>query len=108
MGKIELTEPRDSPDDSELWDDQKINWNKDGYIDSFKAEETLEEGDAERKMRARIMDKGKVTARDLEFERKFKLKKRQLEIRKLQSYANSLTGSNKLHPPIILTEDKSK
>merc|ERR1712187_285659 len=56
--------------------------------------------------REKFKDKGKVTARDLEYQRKFQLKKRQLEIKKLQSYANSLTGSSKLHPPIIIKEEK--
>lgn len=47
---------------------------------------------------------GKITARDLEFQHKFKMNKRQKALKALHSYAKSLTGSDKMHPPIIMQD----
>merc|ERR1711879_1074919 len=50
----------------------------------------------------------KVTARDIEFQKKFALKTKQMMLKALARYANSLTGSSGLHPPIIMKEDNVK
>merc|ERR1711972_572344 len=65
----------------------------------------MEKNEAERKMEEKMKLKGKISARDLEFQRKFQMKRRQMALKALHAYSKSLTGSDKLHPPIIMKED---
>mmetsp|Transcript_33055 Transcript_33055/g.51346 ORF Transcript_33055/g.51346 Transcript_33055/m.51346 type:complete len:2017 (-) Transcript_33055:221-6271(-) len=91
----------------QLWEDP-YGWYEHGKIDSIKAEEFMEENAAEKKLRLKLEAKGKITAADLEFERKFKLKTRQQALKALAAYAKSLTGSDKLHHPIIMPDEKKE
>merc|ERR1712048_843541 len=75
------------------------------FLDSAGKEEEMEMNEGERKMEEKLKAKGKVTAWDLEFKRKYQMKKKQMELKKLAAYAKSLTGSDKMHPPIILKEE---
>merc|ERR1711953_695485 len=76
------------------------------FLDSAGKEEEMEMNEGERKMEEKLKAKGKVTAWDLEFKRKYQMKKKQMELKKLAAYAKSLTGSDKMHPPIIMKEEK--
>eukprot|EP00928_Gymnodinium_smaydae_P014150 TRINITY_DN15141_c0_g2_i3.p1 TRINITY_DN15141_c0_g2~~TRINITY_DN15141_c0_g2_i3.p1 ORF type:complete len:1998 (-),score=638.27 TRINITY_DN15141_c0_g2_i3:221-6076(-) len=89
-----------------LW--ENYDWDQGGNIDSLLYEETMEMNEGEKRMQEYLKAKGKITAKDLEYQRKFQLKKRQLALRKLSDYAKSLTGSDKLHHPIIMREDKDE
>merc|ERR1712176_1140357 len=62
--------------------------------------------EGERRMEEKLKAKGKVTAWDIKFKRKYQMKKKQMELKKLAAYAKSLTGSDKMHPPIIMKEEK--
>merc|ERR1712086_279880 len=72
-----------------VWD--KYGWIEGRYLDSNNEEETMEMNEGEKKMAEKMKAKGKITARDLEFQRKFALKKRQVALRALSGYARSLT-----------------
>merc|ERR1711907_614636 len=62
-----------------------------------------------KKFRAKMAAKGqKMSARDIEFQRKFQLKKKQMALKALAAYSKSLTGSDKLHPPIIMKDEAAK
>jgi len=88
---------------------EKHGWATDVQLDLLKEEERMEKSAAQKKMEAYTLQRGgKVTERDIEYKRKFELKRRQLALRALTQYAKSLTGSNRLHPPIIMKEDSAK
>merc|ERR1712129_633716 len=86
----------------------KHKWNEAvPFLDEVKKEEEMERGEAEKKLEEKLKAKtGKISARDVDYQRKFVMKRRQLALRALHSYAKSLTGSDKLHPPIIMKEQK--
>merc|ERR1712014_56081 len=75
-------------------------------------EQFMEMNASEKKMQQKMDEKRKrgekVTARDIEFQKKFALKTKQMMLKALARYANSLTGSSGLHPPIIMKEDNVK
>merc|ERR1712057_84356 len=50
----------------------------------------------------------KRTAKDALFEKKFALKKKQMALRALYAYSKSLTGSDKLHPAIIMPQGSDR
>jgi len=110
MSMVEATEMEE---ENVLWavdDDPEAKthkWNRYGQIDSFKEEENMDDNEAEKAWKAKQAEK-KKTAYDIEYQRKFALKKRQLALRALSQYAKSLTGSDKLHPPIIMKTEKEK
>merc|ERR1711879_509929 len=87
-------------------------WVPTRFYDSAEYEEFMEENAGEKKMRLKMEEKRKrgekITARDLDFQKKFQLKTKQMMLKALARYANSLTGSSGLHPPIIMKEDKEK
>merc|ERR1719265_1114156 len=68
----------------------------------------MEENEGEKRLKAKMAAKKKITAWDIEFQKKFLLKRRQMALRALAAYAKSLTGSDKLHPPIIMKEEKKE
>jgi len=111
MKMVEIT---DVEEDNVLWADENnsdartYQWNKYASIDSFKEEENMDDNEAQKAEKAKLAEKKKVTAWDIEFQRKFALKKRQLALRALSQYSKSLTGSDKLHPPIIMKTEKEK
>merc|ERR1711920_872522 len=87
---------------------EKQKWNEIvPFLDEVKKEEEMEKGEAEKKLEEKLKAKtGKISAKDADYQRKFVMKRRQLALRALHSYAKSLTGSDKLHPPIIMKEQK--
>merc|ERR1711879_62703 len=106
MGEIKHITVFDGQDEERhesLW--QSFSWSPPAHLDMVKEEETMEKNEAEKKMEERMKLKGKISARDLEFQKKFQMKRRQLALKSLHAYSKSLTGSDKLHPPIIMKED---
>merc|ERR1712014_98324 len=75
-------------------------------------EQFMEMNASEKKMQQKMDEKRKrgekVTARDIEFQKKFALKTKQMMLKALARYANSLTGSSGLHPPIIKKEEEKR
>lgn len=103
---VEITEADESTavPNATLW--KKHDWTEGNYLDAVKSEEFMEKNLGEIRMEEKFKAKGKITARDLEFMKKWHLKKKQLALKQLNMYANSLTGSNKLHPAIIMKDEK--
>mmetsp|Transcript_92223 Transcript_92223/g.176876 ORF Transcript_92223/g.176876 Transcript_92223/m.176876 type:complete len:1979 (-) Transcript_92223:351-6287(-) len=108
---IREVEADDEETCSELFE-EPCNWTRGSYLDSLKEEETMEDSGAIKQFKLRreqkIKEGKKITAKDLEFEKQFMMKRRMLALRGLHLYAKSLTGSDKLHPAIIMKEDKDK
>merc|ERR1712110_1351656 len=108
MGK-ELEKSDTMPRDDKI---EPKRWTAQRFYDSVEYEQNMEMNAAEKKMQLKMEEKRKtgqkITARDLDFQRKFVLKTKQMMLRALAQYAKSLTGSDKLHPPIIMKEDKEK
>mmetsp|Transcript_59948 Transcript_59948/g.97036 ORF Transcript_59948/g.97036 Transcript_59948/m.97036 type:complete len:1938 (-) Transcript_59948:58-5871(-) len=101
----DLLDPADEEEEGSdlLW--ERHTWNKGVYIDDVAKEQEMEKNEGEKRLEEKMKAKsGKLTERDLQFIAKFVLKKRQLALRKLHRYSKSLTGSDKLHPPIIMKE----
>ncbi|CAE8692993.1 unnamed protein product [Polarella glacialis] len=101
----DLLDPADEEEEGSdlLW--ERHTWNKGVYIDDVAKEQEMEKNEGEKRLEEKMKAKsGKLTERDLQFIAKFVLKKRQLALRALHSYSKSLTGSDKLHPPIIMKE----
>mmetsp|Transcript_45205 Transcript_45205/g.105396 ORF Transcript_45205/g.105396 Transcript_45205/m.105396 type:complete len:1912 (+) Transcript_45205:101-5836(+) len=107
----------DEPDDAGLlW--ERYNWkdkNEQKRVDAILEVQEMEKNEAEKRMEQKMREKKKITDKDREYERKFHMKKRQMAIRYLARYAKSLTGSDKLHLPIVSVkcdqkeeEDKKK
>jgi len=76
------------------------------FLDDVKRMEEMEKNEGEKKMEEKMKAKGKLTARDLDFQRKFQMKKRQMALKALHAYSKSLSGSDKLHNPIIMKDDE--
>merc|ERR1719379_2435457 len=104
---IEEVDLEDDSRGSELWGEDGYKWTKGAIIDSVKEEEKIEDNAAEKEFKRKMQLKKKITAHDLEFQRKFAMKKKQMALRPLHSYSKSLTGSDKLHKPIIMKEEKA-
>lgn len=103
----DIAEKEVPPVNSDLSLFSDFKWANSGLLDAVVAEETMEMNEGEKRMAEKMKGK-KLTARDIEFQRKFQLKKRQLALRALHQYSKSLTGSDKLHPPIIMKDDKDE
>eukprot|EP00929_Paragymnodinium_shiwhaense_P082526 TRINITY_DN4351_c0_g1_i1.p1 TRINITY_DN4351_c0_g1~~TRINITY_DN4351_c0_g1_i1.p1 ORF type:complete len:1954 (-),score=750.05 TRINITY_DN4351_c0_g1_i1:133-5994(-) len=98
---------------SVLWGEDKktggLQWTEGKQYDSVLYEETMELNEGQKKMQEKLKQKGgKLTARDIEFQKKYALKTKQLALKALSRYSQSLTGSSKMHPPIIMKEHDGK
>lgn len=89
-----------------LWD--RYSWREGVRINAVAEAQAMEKNEGQKKMEEKMRAKGKITDKDREFERKFHLKMRQLGLKKLDFFAKSLAGADKLHNPIINVRSEQK
>eukprot|EP00746_Dinoflagellata_sp_MGD_P125685 gnl/MRDRNA2_/MRDRNA2_60514_c0_seq1.p1 gnl/MRDRNA2_/MRDRNA2_60514_c0~~gnl/MRDRNA2_/MRDRNA2_60514_c0_seq1.p1 ORF type:complete len:1869 (+),score=477.09 gnl/MRDRNA2_/MRDRNA2_60514_c0_seq1:406-5607(+) len=103
---LQIVDAEDAQDGQELWETH--NWGRGAAVSTVDMEQKMEDNKAEAEFKRRQAQKKKITAYDIEFQRKFALKRRQQALRALHTYSKSLTGSDKMHPPIIMAEKKEE
>ncbi|CAD7960043.1 unnamed protein product [Amoebophrya sp. A120] len=100
--------PKDLDDEPKLFDGS--GWKVGTAVSSVGFEEHMEENRGQKKERERkaaiIKKKGFLSKADLEFFAKGAARSRQLAVRAISNYANSLTGSKGLHKPILVKDEK--
>ncbi|CAE7192690.1 ZIFL2 [Symbiodinium natans] len=89
-----------------LWD--RYSWKQGVRVDAIQEVQEMEKNEAEKRMEQKMREKKKITDKDREYERKFHMKRRQMALRSLHRYAKSLTGSDKLHLPIVSVKADQK
>merc|ERR1712060_205146 len=84
---MDLCEAEDGSHPDVLWSTH--TWNRSVFLDSVKKEEEVEKNKAQLQMEEKLKAKGAkgLSAKDLEFMNKFKIKQKQLALRKIQKYS---------------------
>lgn len=89
-----------------LW--ERYQWKENIRINGVAEAQEMEKNEAVKRMEEKMRKKDKITDKDREYERKFHMKMRQMALKALHAYAKSLSGSDKLHNPIISVKSDIK
>eukprot|EP00434_Breviolum_minutum_P001099 symbB.v1.2.000962.t1/scaffold39.1/size394969/6 len=89
-----------------LW--ERYQWKESIKINAVAQEQEMEQNAHQKKLEEMMRKKGKISDKDKEYMRKKNFAMRQKGLRKLHTYAKSLTGSDKLHLPIMVVKEDLK